>query len=84
MPLLTDGCFLPVVFSKFDSKYWNNFNCGRFAGHVNRRCGIKLTNLTPTQKVPMISCVTFAFKSPVGLLQAYMKHLCLTFMFPDN
>ena len=43
MPILTDGFFVPVVFSKFDSKYRNNFNCGHFGGHVNTGSVIKPT-----------------------------------------
>ena len=50
MPIPSDGSFVPVVFSKFNSKYRNNFNCSHFGGHVDTRSGIDRRILNSTQK----------------------------------
>ena len=83
MPILTDGSFVHVVFSKFDSKYWNNFNCGYFSAHVNTRNGInrRILTSTLTQKIPMPDLLCYFW---MGVTSGIVVGMHETFMFRSN
>ena len=78
--ILANESFVPIVFSKFDSKYWNNYNYGHFGGRVNTRSGIKPTNFNSYTKYSDDLPCHFWMRVTRGIVVGIHE----TFVFPGN